>query len=116
MAIIDDIIDSVGKAGKFVADKAVDAKDYIALEYKLSTVNAEIDKCYIELGKLIYALKKENKADEGQSAQYIEKLDALKSKQSALLNEMAKFKKTCSECGKRAGANDTFCKDCGNKL
>ena len=116
MAIIDDIIDSVGKAGKFVADKAVDAKDYVSLEYKLSKINSELDKCYIELGKLIYALNKEGKTDEGQSAQYVGKIDALKSQQQDLLNEMSKFKRTCASCGKRAGGNATFCKNCGNKL
>ncbi len=110
MAIIDDIIDSVGKAGKFVKDKAVDAKDYVTLEYKLSNINSEMNKCFIELGKLCYS-----NTDEGQ-AQYIEKINALKFRQNELLDVMAKFKKTCSACGKRAGANDTFCKDCGNKL
>jgi len=110
MAIIDDIIDSVGKAGKYCFDKAVDTKDYVALEYKLSKINGELDKCFIELGKLCYS-----KVEDGQ-AQYVEQINALKFRQSALLEEMAKFKKTCSACGKRAGANDTFCKDCGNKL
>ncbi len=111
MAIIDDIVDSVGKAGKFVADKAVYAKDYVTLEYKLGTVNSEMNKCYLELGKLYY-----NKADEVQLTQYTEKINALKFKQNELLGEMAKFKKTCAACGKRAGGNDTFCKNCGNKL
>ncbi len=111
MAIIDDIIDSVGKAGKFVAEKSVDAKDYVKLEYKLANIKSDINKSFLELGRLCY-----NGADEAQKAQLIGKLDALKVKQNELLKEMEKFKKTCSSCGKRAGANDTFCKSCGNKL
>ncbi len=111
MAIIDNIIDSVGKAGKFVVDKAVDTKDYVALEYKLSNIKSETDKCFIELGKLCY-----NKADECELTQYIEKINALNFKKNELLKEMAKFKKTCPNCQKRAGSNDTFCKSCGNKL
>ena len=110
MAIIDDIIDSVGRAGKFAYDKTIDAKDYVTLEYKLSKLKTETDKCFIELGKLCYDNKEDGKA------QLIEKISVLKLRENELLNEMSKFKKTCSACGKRACANDAFCKNCGNKL
>ncbi len=112
MAILDNIIDSVGKAGKFVVDKAVDTKDYVALEYKLSTLKSEIDKCYLDLGKYIY----ENKGENVMYDEFLQKINVLMSKKDELLKEMAKFKKTCPNCQKRAGANDVFCKNCGNKL
>ncbi len=116
MAIIDDIIDSMEKAGKYVTDKAVDAKDYVKLEYKASTLKSEIERTFCELGKLTYDIKKKQSDDESPIAQCMEKIDVLKFRLKEVNTEMSKFKKTCPVCSKHAGASDTYCKNCGTKL
>ena len=90
MDTIENVIDSIGKAGKFCFDKAVDAKEYVTLEYKLSKVNGDINRCFKELGKAVYEVRGTN----GTTAEIINKIDALKIKKAELTKEIESFKKT----------------------
>lgn len=89
MATIDNIIDSVGKAGKFCFDKAVDAKEYVTLEYRLSKINGDINRCFTELGKVVY----QSKCTNDTTAEIINKIEALQIKKCEVLKEIESYKK-----------------------
>lgn len=116
MDIIDDIFDTVEKAGRFVASTAVDTKDFVKLEYKTAIVRNTINKKLAMLGKLAYTEAVDGEADEGEKQQLIGQIRSLKEQLHSLNTEMSKYKKVCSVCGKHSAADSAYCSKCGTAL
>ncbi len=117
MAFIDDIIDKAQKAGKFVADKAVDTKDYVVLEYKAAQIRGAIEKDYTALGLAFYDITKSGSEDKGALDTLITKIDSQKAELDKLNEQMKKFKKVCPSCSASyQGSSVLYCKKCGAKI
>ncbi len=116
MAFIDDVIDNVQKAGKIVADKATDVKDFTVLEYKVLSLKSTINDKYKELGKHVYTKSQSGGEPTGKTAELLNELSTLNGELNELLEQVKKYKKTCSACGAHASGSAAFCKKCGTKL
>lgn len=116
MAILDDIISKAQTAGKFVMEKAEDAKDYISLEYKASTLRTKIDNQYKELGKLLYSAVEAGADNEHTRAEIINNIKTLLNELNEITVQMAKFKNCCTACGASNPSKADFCSKCGKAL
>ncbi len=111
MAFIDDIVAGAQKAGKYVCEKAEDAKDYVSLEYKTASIKGKINEQYKQLGKLVY-----NKAEEQKINTVIQEIKKLNDELCAVSDDMAKFKNVCKNCKETNKPSAEFCCKCGNPL
>ena len=116
MAFLDEVIDKAQKAGKFVCDKAIDAKDYVSLEYKLSVTRNKTDELYKELGKLVFANNNTDNDTEGEINQLIAKIQQLIIEQNELCAQISKFKNICPSCGNANPNSADFFNNCGGSL
>lgn len=116
MAIFDDIVEKTRQAGKFVCEKAEDAKDYVTLEYKASKLKSDIDAQYKALGKLIYDLSETESEECADTQVYIDSITVLKKELDAVTEEMSKFKNICPSCKVTNAQNAAFCNKCGTAL
>ena len=116
MDYLNEIFEKTKQAGKFVCDKAVDAKDYVALEYKAIKLRSDIDAQYKELGRIVYEASVTEGDQCGDSQVYIDKISALRSELDTVYDEMSKFKNICPSCKNANQQNAAFCSKCGNAL
>ena len=116
MAFIDDVIDKAQKAGKLVAEKASDAKDYVTLEYKASVIRNKTEGLYRELGRLIFTSSQNGENVDVQSQEIIEKIKDMIQQQNEINNQITKFKNICSACGAANSSKADFCAKCGKNL
>lgn len=116
MDIIDNIFETVEKAGKLVATTAVDTKDYVKLEYKCAVLRNAINKDLRELGLITYRESTGADIDGDEKQALITELGSLKQKLFSLKDEMAKYKKVCPECKKASAPGAQYCSKCGTKL
>ena len=116
MDILDNIFETVEKAGKLVASTAVDTKDYVKLEYKCAVIRNALNKELRALGLITYRESTGEGIDEGEKQALIQSIGALRSELTTLKDEMAKFKKVCPECKKACTAGAQYCSKCGAKL
>lgn len=116
MDIIDDIFASVSKATGFVTKTAVDTKEFVKLEYKLSAVKNELASKLTALGKITYKQETMGVSDDEKKAYYIGQIKELTDKLSELMSQMEKYKKVCKDCGKTQSAKASFCSGCGKEL
>lgn len=116
MAFIDDVVSKAQAAGKYVCEKAEDAKDYISLEYKASTIRTKIDNQYKELGRLLYTATEGGDDNEHVRAETINSIKSLINELNDITAQMAKFKNICTACGATNPLNADFCTKCGKAL
>ncbi len=116
MDILDNIFETVEKAGRLVATTAVDTKDYVKLEYKCAVVRNTLNKKLRALGIITYRENTGAEFDEGEKQSLIVEIGSLKEQLLTLKGEMAKFKKSCPECNKACSPYAQYCSKCGTKL
>ena len=80
MDFIDEVLQKAQKAGKFIADKADTAVDYVSLEYKASSLRSKLDSQYKELGRLYYKLSQTQAEDCGELQEISDSIRALYTK------------------------------------
>ena len=116
MDIIDNIFETVEKAGRLVTTTAVDTKDYVKLEYKCAVIRNTLNTKLRALGLITYRENTGGDFDEGEKQTLIADIGMLREQLFALKGEMAKFKKSCPECNKACSPSAKFCSKCGTKL
>ncbi len=116
MAFIDEFVEKTKKAGKFVCDKAEDAKDFVSLEYKALKLKTQINEQYKLLGELIYKLSVTENEECGDTQVFIDEITSLKTELDTVTEEMTKFKNICPECKNTNAQNASFCNKCGKAL
>lgn len=116
MAFIDDVFSKAQAAGKYVFSKAEDAKDYVSLEYKASTLRTKIDNLYKELGRQLYKATESGDDNEQVRAETINSIKTLINDLNGITAQMAKFKNICTSCGASNPFNADFCTKCGKSL
>lgn len=120
---VDKVKDVVGKVGntvengiKNVSDSSHKLNEKIKLKKKINTLDSEINKAYVEIGKKYFEFNSEAPAEEyADNVRTIidckEKLDLLKKELSALDD-----KKPCPKCGELVSKDQIYCDKCGEKL
>lgn len=116
MDFIDEVVQKAQKAGKFIADKADTAVDYVSLEYKASSIRGKIDDRYKELGRLYYQLSETEAQDSGELQEKVDAVKALICELNAVEEDMSKYKNICPECRANNPAKAEYCSKCGAKL
>ena len=116
MAILDSVMDTAQKVGKFVCDKAETTKEAVSLEYKAASVRNETNKCFVELGKLVYSSSQTGDDIENKKAELISKIDSLNIQYDQIKEQMTKFKNICLNCGTKNPSKAEFCSKCGKAL
>ena len=116
MAFIDEMIENMQTAGKFVCEKAVDAKDYISLEYKASGLRNKIDKALKDLGALVYESYGKENQPQDKIKELVDGISVLKSELEGVNEECAKFKNVCKSCKTANPQKADFCTKCGSSL
>ncbi|MBQ3085571.1 MAG: zinc ribbon domain-containing protein [Clostridia bacterium] len=118
MDIFDKISGTAQKAGSYIAEKAVLAKDYSVASWNVAELRNQIEKHYKAIGELTYRAKQLNKdctrAVNGHLAELEALHNALQQKEAerqALLN-----KDLCPACGKAVDRDHAFCPHCGAKM
>ncbi len=116
MAFIDDVIEKAQKAGKIVIEKAGDAKEYVTLEYKASTIRNQTDGLYRELGRLIYTSLQSDENVDDKKQVLIDRINELIAQQNEINAQITKFKNICTSCGAANSSKADFCAKCGKSL
>ena len=116
MDFIDEVVQKAQKAGKYIAEKADTAVDYVSLEYKASSLRGKLDVQYKELGKLYYKLSETQAEDCGELQEHVDAVRALICELNAVEEDMSKYKNICPECKESNPAKAEYCSKCGTKL
>ena len=115
MDIFDQISREAQKAGEFIAEKAVAAKNYTVATWNAAELRNRIEKLYKAIGKAVYDAHHggEDKAAEIDS--YMEEITVLKEtlKEKEEVRQEVFNRKLCPACDKAISKDDTFCPHCG---
>ena len=117
-----DIFDEIGleaqKAGRFIAKKAVEAKDYTVASWNAAELKNKINDLYKAIGKAVYKAHTEEIDTAEEINGYIEELTALKQSLEETNEERRAIKnqKTCPSCKKAVSKQNAFCPHCGANL
>lgn len=125
MGLFDNLLESSAKVADKVAkvtgeyiDKGKEKINEISLEN-------ELGKAQKQLGALVYALHKSGESNDELVKQYIEDIAKIEAQleearkedeeipSEPVTPEVVKF---CSNCGTELGADDAFCRSCGNSV
>ena len=109
--------------GLDLADGIIRGQVELEGDYKVTLiVENELGKAQKQLGALVYALHKSGEENDELVKQYIEDIAKIEAQleearkeeaEETVTPEVVKF---CSKCGREAGADDAFCKNCGSSL
>ena len=109
------VADKVAKVTGEYIDKGKEKINEFSLEN-------ELGKAQKQFGALVYALHKSGESNDELVKQYIEDIAKIEAQleearkeeaEETVTPEVVKF---CSKCGREAGEDDAFCKNCGNNL
>ena len=105
---------AVDAAGK----KATDMVESTRINMKIYDLNADVDRLYREIGKMLYDTHLGEMADQELVQEKLEKLDEKHREIEELREKLNDLKSAakCPVCGKECKAGDTFCSECGAKL
>lgn len=124
MSLFDNLLESSAKVADKVAkvtgeyiDKGKDKINELSLEN-------ELGKAQKQLGALVYALHKSGETNDELVSQYIEDIAKIEAQLEEARNETAEeaeavtpeVVKFCANCGVELGADDAFCRGCGNAV
>lgn len=118
MAFWDDIQKKLSDAAAFTVQKTGELTDVAKLKYKVKVTESKLEKCYAEIGKLIYDAKKNGVDHEFEVTTLIMQADKMKDDLDTLSTELAKIRNTdvCESCGAEVSKECTFCPVCGAKF
>lgn len=110
--------ETMGRVAGDAAKKTGEMAELAKLNLKIFNENAELERIYREIGRLMYESHESNVIDE-------EKLNGLYASAEAkkeaiqILQEKADLLKStreCPACGKKPRKDDSYCPYCGSKL
>lgn len=118
MPFFEDLGNAISDVAKTVSNKTNEVVEVTKLNNKVSDKTNEMNRCYHDLGKMIYNKYKSGTLFDGDYVSLCEKItecekniDELKSQ----INE-AKGCKVCPACGFSCDAGAKFCTKCGASL
>lgn len=123
--ILEKVKEGFAVAGDFAVKTAGDASEGAKKVFNKSKhgvnimeLNAEIDKLYKEIGKLVYLAHSENAENAELIEEKIFEIDAKLSEVAALREKIDELSdtKTCQSCGAKNGKDADFCSKCGSAL
>lgn len=118
MDILDQISKEAYKAGEFIVEKAVLAKDYTVATWNTAEMRAEIEEHYKAIGKAMYKAH----ATEADTAEEINAhIVALELLFAQLHNkeeerQALRHRKLCPACDKPIAKSNTYCPHCGTQV
>lgn len=98
--------------------KATDMVESTRTNMKIFDLNADMDRLYREIGKMLYDTHLGEQVDQDDVQEKLEQLDEKHQEIEELrakLNDLKSAAK-CPVCGKECKAGDAFCSECGAKL
>lgn len=122
MKFFEDLMESSAKVADKVAKVTGEYIDKGKEKINELSLENELGKAQKQLGALVYALHKSGEENDELVKQYIEDIAKIEAQleeareeeaEETVTPEVVKF---CSKCGREAGADDAFCKNCGNNL
>ncbi|MBQ7090036.1 MAG: zinc ribbon domain-containing protein [Clostridia bacterium] len=118
MDFFDKFVDTAEKAGAFIADKAVLAKDYSVASWNVADLRNQIEKHYKAIGELTYRAKQQNKDCTRAVASHLEELEKLHAalQQKEAERDQLLNKQPCPACGKTVDKESAFCPHCGAQM
>ena len=118
MDIFDKISDTAQKAGTYIAEKAVLAKDYSVASWNVAELRNRIEKHYKAIGELTYRAKQQNKDCTRAVANHLAELEQLHEalQQKETQRQLLLNKEQCAACGKAVDKDNAFCPHCGNRI
>ncbi len=127
MSFLNDLGKKIGGAAEVAADKAKDLAEITKLTYDISAVQKQIEADYIEIGKQVFLLEKDD--PESPVAELCQKIilaqqsvDSLNARIQQIKSEgpaaapTASGKKFCQSCGAEVIGEGKFCQSCGTPL
>lgn len=118
MAFWEDLQKGVADAASFTAKKTSELTGIAKLKYTIHSNEQKLDKCFAEIGRLYYEMKKEEADHEIEISTLMMQVDKISA--DLVLNnaELMKLKKSvpCPECGAEIAKECIFCPVCGLKL
>ena len=114
--IIDEVVKGAQKAGRFIADKADVAADFVKLEYKASSLRGKLNDAYRELGKLYFSVAETGAESAAEMDDVIEQIKGLNAELAAVEDDMKSYKRVCPSCGAKNSMKADYCQKCGTKL
>ncbi len=118
MDFFDKFVSTAEKAGNFIADKAVLAKDYSVASWNVADLRNQIERHYKTIGELTYRAKQQHKDCTRAIAPHLEALETLHAALQEKENERQLLlnKESCPSCFKAVDKENTFCPHCGAKM
>jgi hypothetical protein len=115
---INEVADKANCAAEYAGKKVGVAVDVTKLKIKVLETKNEIEKTYVEIGKLSYGGVKKGVDNSEKIALRHEKLDSLFEALDSLNAEIASVrgKEVCTVCGKANADNASYCSGCGADL
>ncbi len=114
--ILEQLAQDARKAGNFIAEKAVMAKDYTAATWSAAELRNQIEARYQQIGKAVYFARKEGKEAEleAEFAELDTLIAAWREKENAR-REICN-RKSCPSCNQAIAKDHIFCPYCGKDL
>lgn len=115
---VEKTIDGAENITKTAIKKTGETVNNLKINYSIKDLKSEIDKNYIELGKLLFKEYTEGAEFSGKYNEYCEQIEKQNEEIDELQAKLATLKnqKFCSECGCFASSDSQFCPNCGNSL
>lgn len=118
MSVLDDMIVNAKSAADAVGKTASKLVDISKLRISAADLNAEINKKYEALGRVVYEARKTGGSFEEAAGESVTAIDELKEQLAAVNAQLssAHQKVTCTYCGHENAPDAVFCGKCGHKL
>lgn len=114
MSILNDVKETLTTAGRDVSQKAKEVTGVTKLKLDIKEKEDELDRLYIELGKLYYDMHKEAEMPVQQITNISTRLNEI----ADLREEMLRIQGACNcpQCGFTMPEGTAFCSKCGTKM
>ena len=118
MDILDKLSETAQKAGSYIAEKAILAKEYSVASWNVAELHNKIDKHYKAIGELTFRAKQQNKDCSRLIAPYLNELEKLHAtlQQKEAERQFLLNKDQCPNCEKPIDKDNVFCPHCGAQL
>ena len=116
MPLFEDFGKRFSEAAKAVGRRTQEAADVVKLNGRISTMQDEIEKLFLQVGKAYYAVRGAGQNDAAD--QLCAQIDKLMSDQKAVREELDRIRNTkrCPNCGEVQALSAAFCASCGTKM